>query len=227
MQIEPSEQVLSRWPATLRSLTSQERERAEAFARPGDRDNFVAAHLLARERVADLTGDEPASVVLTQHCPRCGGPHGRPSVDGHPEICVSWSHSSGHVLAVADRRRVGVDLERLKPLDEALLRRFATAREASLVQLAADPGAAFLLLWVAKESLVKVGAVHLDDLATVDLPALLDGRTSPTRWGDHDVQAKVSGQFAVGVVRARTGAPTERSSAALSSSRSQERTGPS
>lgn len=162
----------------LDALTSVERGRALAFARPEDRADFVAAHLLARDCVARLVRVPATAVVLGQACERCGGPHGRPFVVGRPEVFVSWAHSAGHVVAAAAGRPVGADLETREHAvpggpDEELLRRTGTAAERALVRADPDPRAAFLRLWVLKEALVKVGVMSLDDFAVTDLSPLL------------------------------------------------------
>jgi 4'-phosphopantetheinyl transferase len=116
---------------------------------------------------------------------------------------VSWSRTAGHVHAVADHGPVGVDLERVDglvpgPVEQGLLERFTSARERAAVGAAADPRSAFLRLWVGKESLVKLGACGLDDLATVDLLGLLTDPTGQTAWQGHDVRAWTAGGFVLG-----------------------------
>ena len=154
-------------------LTEPERARAAAFHRAADRDDFVAAHALVRACCAWAYG-MPMSVPVVQRCPTCGGDHGHPQLPSHPEISVSWSHASGRVAAAAADGPVGIDIE---PLDHAagsgeVLDSFGTAQERTLVQIQREPDEAALLLWVRKESLVKLGLVDLDQLRTIDLSAL-------------------------------------------------------
>ncbi len=162
-------------PAAL--LTPVERNRAAAFRRAGDRDDFVAAHLLVRLCAAQVLDTEPAGLTLVQHCATCGGPHGQPSLREAPELAVSLAHTRGWVAAAAGRGRVGVDLELLRTdaLDEGLVRMALTRGETAVVHSAETPWLPFLRYWVAKESLVKVGAITLDDLHDVDLSMALTG----------------------------------------------------
>lgn len=158
-------------PGDVSALTAAERGRAAAFHDPSDAADFVAAHLLARTAVTRLTG--VVDVVLEQRCATCGGQHGKPSVAGHPEVEVSWSHTRGHVAAVADHAPVGIDLEtRARGHDVGrLLRRTATGPEAAEIAASDDPQTAYLRMWVAKEALVKVGAITLADFARTDVRA--------------------------------------------------------
>jgi 4'-phosphopantetheinyl transferase len=93
-------------------LTEGERRRADAHRSAAAREAFVARRWFAREVVAEATGCAPPEVHIAQRCPRCDGPHGRPtvSVPHGPRPFASWS-SAGDVTVVAvGRQPVGVDV---------------------------------------------------------------------------------------------------------------------
>jgi 4'-phosphopantetheinyl transferase len=164
-------------------LGSAERQRAQRFRREEDRRDFVAAHLLVREVVAELVGVALSAVSVTQSCPVCGlAGHGAPwvTVPGHRPVFASWAHTAGRVGAIAAFEPVGLDLERVDVGCGvgATAGLALSAGEAALVDAAASPGVAFLHWWTRKEALVKVGAIELDDFATTDLSA------HPDRWGE-------------------------------------------
>lgn len=181
MLVVATADVLARWPDPWSAVSPAERSRAAAFHGADDARDFLAAHLLGRECVSALTGE--ASVLIEQRCTECGGPHGRPFVPDLPDIYVSWSHSHGHVGAVAAAVPVGFDVEaRSRQHDIArLVRRTATSEEAAAILDADDPDCAYLRMWVAKEALVKVGAITLG------------------RFGCTDVQSGAYGGFALTV----------------------------
>ena len=162
-------------------LGRPERLRAQRFRREGDRLDFIGAHLLAREVVAELMGVAADEVHLAQSCAECGADdHGRPhvSVPGLPPVFTSWSHSAGRVGAVAALSPVGFDLERVTG-NQAVTGAGAhvlSPGESAQVRDAADPRVAFLHWWTRKESLVKVGAIELDDFGATDLSG------HPHRW---------------------------------------------
>ncbi len=205
VRLEASADVLRRWPRGRAALTGPERDRADAFGEPADRRDFLAAHLLARECVSALTGVPAAQVGLRQECTICGGPHGRPSVTvAGPDVAVSWSRTRGSVVAAAARVPIGVDVERWvgSPLGEhpgaGLLSRTMTAAESGLVDAARRPTETYLRLWVAKESLVKVGVVALDDFAGVHVAGVLDD-DGETRWGSATVRSTTRGEVTLGL----------------------------
>jgi len=172
---------MQRDPPSPDLLSAAERQRAQRFRREEDCRDFVAAHLLARQVVAELVGVELTAVSLRQSCTVCGvAGHGAPQVivPDHRPVFISWSHTAGLVGAIASFRPVGLDLERVD--DGADVRTTAgvalSAGESALVDAAPAPAVAFLHWWTRKEALVKVGALTLDDFATTDLSA------HPDRW---------------------------------------------
>lgn len=181
LRVAPSADVLRMFPDPLRLLTGDERQRADALLFAADRADFVAAHLLARLCAAESLGVMAADVTIVQHCPTCGGPHGRPAVLDAPWLDVSWSHADGHVAALCGPGPLGVDLElavgRPRP---ASMRRALAPAEAAWVRTAPDPHAAFTRLWVRKEALIKTGLLNLADLSDVDL--ITDSAEPVPRW---------------------------------------------
>jgi 4'-phosphopantetheinyl transferase len=180
--------VLGRYPDPVALLTDPEVERAAAFRRPEDRNDFVAAHILVRVCAGRVLGRAPSEVTVVQRCPTCGRPHGRPFLPGEPELRISLAHTSGHVSAAAGPQSVGVDVEvgGRVALDDALMTASLAPAERVAIDRAEDPARAFLHHWVRKEALVKVGVLTLDAFASIDLSALpvprAAGAVSGPRW---------------------------------------------
>lgn len=156
-------------------LNAVERGRAQGYKNSEARAMFVAAHLLARVCLGQATGKRPNQFDLIQACPSCGGPHGRPAVDGPVQATVSISHSDGYVAAVASpaREPVGIDVEPwgAHPRLLAASHRILTSQEVELVRNAADPDRQLLSLWVRKEALIKIGEGSLDELTDLFVSA--------------------------------------------------------
>jgi len=170
MRFARSADVLDQLPDPLRLLTAAERRRANALRFDADRRDFIAAHVPARQCVAEVMKVDPAEVTIEQRCATCGGPHGKPLVLDAPAVDVSWSHGGGHVAAVAGTGRLGIDLEpAFGPRRPAAIRAALAPAETRWVRASADPHAAFTRLWVRKEALIKIGTLTLSTLSTVDL----------------------------------------------------------
>jgi hypothetical protein len=142
---------------------------------PEDRRAFLAARQLTVALAEHLTGRARSAAELRQLCPTCGAAdHGRPSLDG---LSVSWSHAASAVAAVVgDVAPVAVDLQ---PLDDRAA--VGDVLPAYVLGPDADP----LSSWVERETLVKLGAISLDEALTLperDLAQRVEDR--PTCWVD-------------------------------------------
>lgn len=146
-------------------LSAAETHRRRRLRRPADRDDFLAARVLARRLLSYLIdGRDPAEWVLTQRCDRCGGQHGRPRLAGFDSVGVSWAHAGGIVAAAASSGPVGVDVEWVLSEQQPP---FPQPRAAvSVVPIEAWVG------WTRMEAIVKRGDCDLD--AALKLP--LSGR---------------------------------------------------
>lgn len=153
-------------------LTTIELTRNARLRHPADREAHLAAHLLVRHVAATSLGTDPDEVEIRQHCPDCNGTdHGRPHVVGH-DLFVSLSHTRERVAAIASPHPCGIDVERVRPVADAVRRHVLTADELRHVDGADDPATAFTRLWVAKEAAVKAGLGTLSDAGTRPAPPL-------------------------------------------------------
>lgn len=187
--VAATSEVLAAVPAAEGLLNGWERDRAAAFHFGGDRQDYVAAHVLARLCAAAVCHVPVGRLTWRQLCPQCGGRHGRPSVAEAPDLKLSLAHTPGHVVAAAATGPIGVDVEAVQPglhlahLAPAVL----SDAEVRVLGAAPDREVAFLRQWVRREALVKVDALTLDTLRTVDVSALPAGEPTDGwavhRWG--------------------------------------------
>ncbi len=139
---------------SLAILDEGERARAERFRFGRDRGRFIARRAFVRRVLAGYLDAEPATISIHTTA------RGKPELDASHGLCFNASHSDVLVvLAVTRGCRVGVDIERIRPLDDpiGLARGILTGSESA--RLAELPPAArstfFLTLWTRKESVVK------------------------------------------------------------------------
>jgi 4'-phosphopantetheinyl transferase len=140
-----------------RTLAPGERQRAEQFRFQRDRDRFVAGRGILRTILGAYVGIGPAAVALEY------GSHGKPSLartHGVAGLHFNLAHSEDLALmAVTRAGTVGIDVERVRRLDDAedLVARFFSPRESA--QFGALPpeqkAAAFFNLWTRKEAWLK------------------------------------------------------------------------
>lgn len=157
--------VLSAWldvPVALRRrlwtfLSPDEQARAERFRFAVHRDRFVVARARLREILGALLGVAPGRLAFGY------GARGKPSLArpfAAEDLRFNLSHADGLALyAIARRREVGVDVERVRPLPDAediAARFFSTQEQAALRSLAAPKREeAFFACWTRKEAYLK------------------------------------------------------------------------
>ncbi|MFB7907171.1 4'-phosphopantetheinyl transferase family protein [Kitasatospora sp. NPDC056076] len=147
---QPAEVVARLW----RTLDAEERARA-VRADAVRRSRFTVVRGAVRELVAERLGIRPAEVVWRR------GRHGKPEPVGAGGLRVNWSAAESlAVLALAEGRAVGVDVERLREarLAERMAARWFPFEEARFVAEAAEPAeraARFTVLWCRREACVK------------------------------------------------------------------------
>lgn len=139
-----------------RDLQDAEIRRAGRFFRPSDRDRFIVGRALLRRILALYLGAPAALIELSYE------PGGKPALaePGDPPLEFNFTHSSDLALCgLARGARVGIDVERLRPLRdlEGLADRFFSARESGEIH-ALEPAArrlAFFQAWTRKEACLK------------------------------------------------------------------------
>jgi 4'-phosphopantetheinyl transferase len=139
--------------AALELLDGRERARAERFRAERDRDRYVARHAFLRRVLSGYLDEAPAAIEIRVT------PAGRPSLDARWQLDISTSHDDGlAVIAVTRGGSVGIDVERVRPMDDALdlaESHLTTREQAWLAAHPAGPSRAFLELWTRKEAAVK------------------------------------------------------------------------
>ncbi|HEX4487757.1 MAG TPA: 4'-phosphopantetheinyl transferase superfamily protein [Terriglobales bacterium] len=134
------------------TLAEDERKRAERFHFVRDRERYVRARGRLRSLLGEYLSQDPANVQFSY------GPQDKPAVEGGLQF--NLAHSGSYALyAFSFGKRVGMDIEQLRPMDdaEALAQRFFSPEECrDLISLPADQrNAAFFACWTRKEAFVK------------------------------------------------------------------------
>lgn len=146
-------------PATIarlwRILSAEERARADRLRYDRGPERFIAGRGALRILLGNALGIAPEAVRLRAR------PNGKPELEGasDSDLRFNLSHSGDlAAIAVAFGREVGIDLERLRPLDyDGLAERFFAERERSeLKRLPADRRMlGFFNCWTRKEAYLK------------------------------------------------------------------------
>jgi 4'-phosphopantetheinyl transferase len=143
-----------------RLLGPAERDRLRRLRREADRAGYATAHALLRLVAAAWTGRAPDTLALGATCLTCGGPHGKPHLEGDPAVHVSLSRGAGQVVVVAVTRLgpVGVDAEVESAVDfegfDAVA--LASGEQRAVADLPDDRrSSGRAVLWARKEAVLK------------------------------------------------------------------------
>ena len=150
VSLDPQTALASRQVA---AVTAAERERAGWFQRRGDGERYLLARGALRLLLGDYLACDPATLHFST------GEHGKPFLE-HARLEFNLSHSGSLALiGVTHGRRVGVDVEQIRPMPNLLdvADRVCTADELSMVKRLPDRDRerVFFAIWTRKEALAK------------------------------------------------------------------------
>ncbi len=133
----------------LLQLSEQRREQALKYKYEMGQRTCAAAYLLLCQGLKTEYGitDKP----LFEY-----GEHGKPIIQGHPEIHFNFSHCREAALCVISDRPVGVDVESVRQLKDSLAEYTMNDRELDEIRQAENPALQFTRLWTMKEALLKL-----------------------------------------------------------------------
>lgn len=149
-------------PAAARArLSADEMTRARRFVFEQDRHRYIAAHAALRQLLGrnHRAADELPHFVT--------GRFGKPALAPASErLHFNLSHSQGSgLVALSTRHELGVDIERVRPMPDALALAEAYFSPAERAALAACPEAqrdrAFFVCWTRKEACLKAVGIGL------------------------------------------------------------------
>jgi 4'-phosphopantetheinyl transferase len=134
-------------------LAPIEKARADRFIFGRDRDRYVAGRACLKMILGRYLGLDPVNVSLRY------GPFGKPSLEGS-DLSFNMSGSSGQaVYALGRGRRIGVDIERIRDIDEMdqVAARFFSKPEYEMLCACPsdDRQKTFFEIWTRKEATVK------------------------------------------------------------------------
>lgn len=154
--------------ALFERLIPPERTRADRYRPARNRDQFVIGRGLLRGLLGAYLGTEPCAVPLTYLS------SGKPTLElPDPPLHFNVTHTDGVLVIAAARRRVGVDVERVRALPDAdgLVDRFFSSAEAQTYRTLPEHRrpVAFFRGWTCKEAVIKAAGATTAYLADFDV----------------------------------------------------------
>ena len=117
--------------------------------------------ICARMVLAELLGDSPKEkeeilyrISLDENK--------RPHIAGKEDLFISLSHSDNAVAAAFSDLPIGIDIQKIQPVNQRLVERVLTEDERRFVF--AGKNDEFFMLWTAKEAAIKTGTYTYSDV---------------------------------------------------------------
>ena len=140
-----SERLISH---ALQFLPADRRTRALRYRRDIDKRNCVVTYLMLMYGLQECFGINNFKIAF--------GEYGKPHLLEYPGIHFSISHcDTGCLVAIADRR-IGVDIQDVRPVLREMVQRVCSARELEEFDQSQNQDLFFTRIWVAKESYGKM-----------------------------------------------------------------------
>jgi 4'-phosphopantetheinyl transferase len=97
-----------------------------------------------------------------------------------------WSvtHKVEYVAGVIARERIGIDLEKIRPIKDALYKKTASESEWRLSDT--DKISLFFRYWTSKESVLKASGIGIRDLSKCRITQIIDDRHIVVNYKEHN-----------------------------------------
>ena len=140
----------------LQTISEQRRQQALRFKHEQGQRLCVAAYLLLKRALREQEG-------ILENPVFAYGPHGKPSIVGHPELHFSLSHCKEAAVCVLSRHPIGIDVESIGRYRETVAHYAMSDAEVARIEQAEHPDVEFVRLWTMKESLLKLTGEGIND----------------------------------------------------------------
>ena len=149
-------------------LSDYRKEKLRHIQNPQLRSQMLTAEYLLNRAVKETFPEArfPLRIRVTET--------GKPFLSDIP-LFISLSHSGDYAACAAASYEIGLDIQRIKPCSQTLVRRYFSEAEQAYIQNSPDPDYAFTELWVMKESCLKASGAGIAGLSTASLIPEEDG----------------------------------------------------
>ncbi len=165
--------------AAYNALHPSRRAHIDCLKQERDRLCSLGGEILAKKLLKKHYGIDNAVIVRADN--------GRPYVMDS-NIYISISHCDENVVCAVDTAPVGIDIERIRPVKEALINRVCTMEEAEYLSSAKSGEEGlyrFFEVWTAKEAYFKKQGTGITQLNSINV---LNLKRQVTRMDDYLIQ---------------------------------------
>jgi 4'-phosphopantetheinyl transferase len=137
-----------------------------------DKQNALLGDILARTEICRITGLSNSQLEFAVN------PYGKPFLANNLQIHHNIAHTDQHIACVIGEVSVGIDIERIRPIDMKIVERFFVSEEKNYILSAQSDlrNKRFFEVWTKKESRIKLeGKRLLESLSAFNVLTLEPG----------------------------------------------------
>jgi 4'-phosphopantetheinyl transferase len=143
-----SQQQMKEWCCQFyHHLPGNEQEKACCFLHEEDRLRFIAGRLMIRALAREICGMPAPEIQLTEY--------GKPFIRGADGFHFNISHSGDRVVLAVNDTPIGIDIERIVPIEWRELSKFFSQKEREMLRNDTDPLKCFYRIWTVREAFSK------------------------------------------------------------------------
>ena len=144
-------------------LSEQKKKQVDAYKFERDKRLSVCAQMLAKKMIANKTGAPVEEIIILSN------PNGKPYAK-NADIEFNLSHSGDMVACALSEKPIGVDIEKMRDIDDKLIKYICTENELEYVYSApALKLKRFFEVWTAKEAYFKCLGSGITDIKSIDV----------------------------------------------------------
>ena len=117
----------------------------------------IFANMIAKTELSKILGKDISEVSFTYN------EFGKPFLKNCDDLFFNISHSGEYIVVVTDNKPVGIDIEKIKPLNEHMISRVCSESERDFLKKSEDIDRDFTKLWTLKESMIKAKGRGITD----------------------------------------------------------------
>lgn len=127
------------------------------IVRSKETDGHTLGRKLLQKGIKNILGLDAPRLELNQN--------GKPYLKGYPNFYFNISHSKDAVAVAFGNSEMGVDIEKVRPVNQKVAKRFFTENERAKIKSPTD----FFTVWTQKESIIKKDGKALKDISSIDI----------------------------------------------------------
>jgi 4'-phosphopantetheinyl transferase len=139
----------SRMDYFMSLVTKEKQKKLEKYRHIIDRKLSLYAEVLVRKQITNHLGIQNSEISFEK------GKYGKPYLKNHPKFYFNISHTRRAIAVAFSKSEIGIDIERIRPCDLKIAKRFFTQEENSYINNCLDFDKAFYEIWTKKEAYLK------------------------------------------------------------------------